>query len=121
MPFPVAEPQIDEAEQALRRKFPMELRARLLRENGGEIVAADDHWLIHPVWDPSDRKTMGRTASHIVRETDVARSWPSFPFEGIPLAANGSGNRIILLGDGDQVFVWDHETGKCLPISVDWS
>ena len=121
MPFPAAEPHIDEAERALGRKFPVELRARLLRENGGEIVAVDDDWLIHPVWDPSDRKTMGRTAGHIVRETEVARSWASFPPEGIPLAANGSGDQIILLSDGDQVLVWDHETGECLPSSVDWS
>ncbi|MBN8808484.1 MAG: SMI1/KNR4 family protein [Sphingomonas sp.] len=120
MPFPVSEQRIVDAEEALGRAFPPELRRRLMRENGGEISLEDDDWSLHPVWDPTDRKTMGRSASHIIAETATARSWESFPSDGVSLASNGTGDRPIVLGCADQIFLWEHETGKCLPVEADW-
>ena len=120
MPFPVSEQRIIEAERALGRTLPQELRRRLMRNNGGEVVVEDDDWSLHPVWDPTDRKTKGRTASHILAETAAARSWVSFPPDGVSLASNGSGDRLITCGNGDHVFMWEHETGECLPVGADW-
>src|SRR5947208_1330783 len=120
MPFPVSEQRIVEAEQALGRTLPGELRLRLMRNNGGEVIVEDDDWTLHPVWDPTDRKTMGRTASHVLVETAAARSWASFPSDGVSLASDGSGDRLILRRNSDQIFLWEHETGECVPIGADW-
>jgi len=120
MAFPVAEQRIVEAESGLGRRLPQDFRARLMRENGGEIVVEDDDWMIHPVWDPTNRKTMGRTASHILTETESARSWSSFPKDGISLASDGCGNRLIVRGSGDELFAWQHSTGECLSVKIDW-
>ena len=120
VPFPVSEQRIVEAEQALGRTLPRELRTRLMRNNGGEVIVENDDWALHPVWDPTDRKTMGRTTSHVLTETSEARSWASFPPDGVSLASDGSGDRLILRGNSDQVFLWEHETGECVPVSTDW-
>ena len=121
MPFPATEQRIIEAEYAIGRRIPQELRSRLMRDNGGEIVVEGSDWFLHPVWDPTDRKTMGRTTGHILVETAEARSWESFPTDGISLASDGGGDRLILRGDSDQIFLWEHETGECLPINTDWA
>ena len=49
VPFPVSEQRIIEAEQALGRGLPQELRQRLMRDNGGEVIVDDDDWFLHPV------------------------------------------------------------------------
>ncbi|MBZ9650387.1 SMI1/KNR4 family protein [Sphingobium sp. 3R8] len=120
MPFPVPEQRIVEAERTLGRMLLQRLRHRLMRDNGGDVSVGDDDWSLHPIWDPMDRKTMGRTASHILKETAAARSWSSFPPDGISLASNGSGDRVIICGRGDQLLLWEHETGECRPIASDW-
>lgn len=120
MPFPVSEQRIIDAEQALGRTLPQELRQRLRHNNGGEVVVEDDNWLLHPVWDPTNRQTIGRTASHILVETAEARSWASFPPDGVSLASNGSGDRLITCRNDDRIFLWEHETGECLPVEAEW-
>ena len=116
MPFPVSEERIIEVEQVLGRMLPRALRMRLMRDNGGEVIVEDGDWALHPVWDPTDRKTIGRTASHVLAETAAARSWASFPADGVSLASDGGGDRLILRGDSDQIFLWEHETGECVPV-----
>ena len=59
-------------------------------------------WQLHPVFDDSDRKRMGRTANHLVRETAVARGWSGFPAEAIAIGANGSGDRLVLMPAGER-------------------
>ncbi|WP_051695147.1 SMI1/KNR4 family protein [Caulobacter sp. UNC358MFTsu5.1] len=120
MPFPVREALIVEAEQALGRRLPPTFRERLTKDNGGEVATADDDWTIHPVWDPTDRRTIARTASHIVKEVDQARAWAGFPSDAIPLAINDQGDRIIVRAARDDPEVWDHETGLITPIDIDW-
>jgi hypothetical protein len=111
MAFPVTDDRIVAAETALERRFPDAMRARLQLQNGGDIATEDDDWTLHPVQDTSDRKRLARTASHVVRETAAARSWPGFPAEGIAIASNGSGDCLVLLPGSDAVLLWDHETG----------
>jgi cell wall assembly regulator SMI1 len=79
MPFAVSEERVALAERELGRRFPRQLRQRLMRDNGGEVTAApvgdeaaadfDPYWELHPVWDDGNRKRAARTASHVVRET----------------------------------------------------
>jgi SMI1-KNR4 cell-wall len=120
MPFPVAIAQIHEAERQLGRKLPMDLRVRLHRENGGQIEAAGESWQLFPVFDSSDRKRITRTANHIVRATQAARTWTDFPQDAIAIAENGSGDFLILRAGSDEVEFWDHETGESEMVDVDW-
>lgn len=112
---------------AIGLALPSQLRARLLLENGGEITAGDDVWQLFPVQDASDRKRLARTANHLLRETAEARKWPAFPSEAVAIAANGTGNYLILRpadrASGElsgTVLLWDHETGSAQPIDVNW-
>jgi hypothetical protein len=119
MAFPTSEEQIRAAENALAVAFPAALRRRLLRENGGELEAADDVWQLFPVQDTTDRKRLSRTANHIVRETAEARKWPGFPPAAIAIASDGSGNYLILEPSG-VILLWDHESGSVAPVEVTW-
>lgn len=122
MAFAGSEVLVAGAETKLGRRLPDAHRARLIRENGGEVRAAREHWTLYPVWDPSNRKTMGRTASHIVRENEaLRREWPDTLPEGwIAIADNGGGDLLVLPPDVDEVRFWDHETGELSPITVRW-
>ena len=124
MPFPGTEEILRRAEQELGLALPPPYRARLLRENGGEVDAADDTWELFPVQDTADRKRVSRTANHVVRETAEARTWSRFPAEAVAIAANGSGDYLILRPAagrlGDTVLLWDHELGTASPVDVTW-
>ena len=121
MAFPVSEDKIIEAETALGRRLPDYLRSRLQKLNGGEIALADDIWMLHPVRDNSDRKRLSRTSNDIILETKTARGWRHFPTDGIALASNGCGDRLVLVSESDDINFWDHETGTLSPIIVEWS
>jgi hypothetical protein len=121
MAFPGSEELIAAAEDALGRRLPATHRARLLADNGGEIGAIDDYWRLFPVWDPTDRRTVARTANHIVRENEALRSgWPDFAPGLIAIADNGGGDLLVLPPDDDQVHWFDHETGAIEPVDVEW-
>jgi hypothetical protein len=118
--FPVAEHLIDAAERELGIRLLPAHRARLARDNGGEVVCDEDCWQLHPVWDNSDRRRAARTASHIVYETREARKWKTFPPDGIAVAADGTGNRLVFRPAAGRIECWDHETGECSPADIDW-
>ncbi|WP_237757822.1 SMI1/KNR4 family protein, partial [Anaeromyxobacter sp. PSR-1] len=65
MAYPAAESLIREAETRLGRSLPVALRNRLIKNNGGSVRTADDDWELFPVWDPTDRGTMRKTACHM--------------------------------------------------------
>ena len=96
------------------------LRERLLKNNGGSVFASGDCWELNPVWDPANRKAIGRTANHIIRETKSACEWNGFPEGAISVAQNGGGDHLILLETGDELKFWDHETGEIEPAQVVW-
>jgi hypothetical protein len=120
MPFPVEVALIHEAERQLAWMLPMDLRVRLHRNNGGEIRAADDVWQLFPVFDPSDRRRITRTANHIVRETQAARARARFPDGAIAIADNGGGDLLIVRAGSEEIEFWDHETGDSCPVDVGW-
>ena len=109
MPFPVGEDRIEEAEGELGRQLPVALRDRLMRDNGGEIEVDgypgdNPIWYLHPVWDPSDRRRVARTANHIVRETREAHDTiGDLPAGSIVIADNGTGDLLLVLADDDDV------------------
>src|ERR1700744_6319893 len=109
MSFPVEEQFILAAEQVLGRLLPASLRKRLRVANGGDVEVGGDTWTLFPVWDPTDRRRMVRTANHIIRETEQARGWRSFPQRAIAVGANGSGDLLILPEGSDEIVLWDHE------------
>jgi hypothetical protein len=127
MAFPTTEDCVARAESELGVRLPAEYRARLLSNNGGELSTADDDWQVFPVFDSSDRKKAARSASHIVRETRKAEQWRGFPPGAVAIAANGTGDLLVLLrspsgdGLGGRVTCWDHETGVLTPTALDFS
>jgi hypothetical protein len=120
MPFPASNGLVSAAEAQLGRSLPFEHRARLVADNGGEIEAIDDDWQLFPVWDPTDRRTQGRTANHIVRENEGLRDWPGLPMGFIAIAANGTGDLLGLLPGTDEVHWFDHEQRTVVPVAIDW-
>jgi hypothetical protein len=119
MSFPTTEGHVVAAEKALGARFPTALRERLLRQNGGEVEAADVVWQLFPVQDLTDRKRLSRTANHVVRETAEARKWPGFPSTAVAIATDGGGN-YLMLGPGGAVLLWDHEDASTVPVEVTW-
>ena len=109
-------------EGRLGRRLPDAHRRRLIRENGGEIRADREDWTLFPVWDPTNRKTMGRTGNHIVRENEaLRRDWADIlPAGSIAIADNGGGDLLVLSPGSDDVLFWDHETGETSPANVQW-
>ena len=125
MPFPIKERLIEETEKKIGARFPDSFRRKMMIENGGEVDAASDTWNLHPFFDTSDKKHLGRTCNHILRETEVSKKWLGFPPNGLNLADNGTGNHLVFLISGDkvdpEVYLWNHETGELTLVVNDFS
>ncbi len=121
MAFPVDEDQIAAAEAQLGRSLPPAHRARLARNNGGEVVVGGREWALFPVLDETDRKRGARTANHILWETEQARAWPAFPAQAVAIASNGLGDLLVLLPGSDGPQLWRHENGATEPVEVSWA
>jgi hypothetical protein len=93
------------------------MRRRLLTNNGGEIAVSGQTYELHPVFDDSNRRTIARTTSHIVHETEEARTWRGFPTGAISIA-DCDGDKLILLERSDQVHLWSHEGDGSKPIEA---
>jgi len=118
MPFPITNEEIVKTETKLGVRFPLSFRVRMMRDNGGEIDAADDDWQLIPILDTSDRKRLTRTCNDIIRETTAMRSWRGFPADAYVIAQNGAGDCLILRkyerdsqSLAEPIYLWDHETG----------
>jgi len=122
MAFAGSEDLVAAAEVALGRRLPELHRRRLIRKNGGEVQAAGEAWTLYPVWDDTDRKTVARTANHLIRENEaLRRDWPDLIPPGfIAIADNGSGDLLVLGPERDDVLTWDHETGRSATVEVQW-
>ena len=109
---------VKRTEAKLGRKLPLGYVAKMCRDNGGEVAADPDQWLLYPIFDDSDRKRLKRTCNDIVHETALAREWPDFPPEALAIGNNGGGDKLVLMADplsdhyADTVYWWDHETGE---------
>ncbi|WP_044626404.1 SMI1/KNR4 family protein [Neotamlana nanhaiensis] len=116
MPFPLEEKYITETELELNVKFPSELKNRMIKSNGGELLISDKfEFELYPFFDKTDRKRINRTCNHIGLETKNAREWNGFPDNGIAIGTDGFGNQLILIHNGngnltDELHFWNHET-----------
>ena len=123
MGFPVDEPRIAAAEEALGRRLPDGLRERLQRDNGGELTVegypGDEIWQLHPVWDDGDRRRIKRTANHIVSETE--ENAEPLPDGAVVVATNNTADILVLPPGSDDPAWWDHETGELHPVTTDWA
>jgi SMI1 / KNR4 family (SUKH-1) len=122
MAFAGSEDLVAAAEATLGRRLPKAHRQRLIRRNGGEVEVAGESWTLYPVWDATDRKTVARTAAHIIRENEVLRrEWQDvLPPGVIAIADNGGGDLLVLEPETETVLLWDHETGRLQPVTVSW-
>lgn len=126
MSFSTTEDRICAEEAKLGTRLPSGYRNRLIAQNGGELDTHGDDWQVFPVFDDGDRKRAGRTAQHIYRETQTARQWHGFPEDAVAVAANGSGDLLVFVGErGDRLagllYHWEHETAKLTPTSLDFT
>jgi hypothetical protein len=128
VPFPLNESQLSVTESKLGVKFPVSFRQRMMESNGGELETGDDAWELYPFHDTSDKKRMTRTFNDIIKETDSAKGWDSFPKGAIAIGSNGCGDQLVLLPDTNNpqvlqsaVYFWNHETGDVVKLANDFA
>jgi hypothetical protein len=124
MPFPITGAEISKTEAKVGFRFPLGLKSRFLKDNGGEVEIAGEIWWLIPFFDSTDRKRIARTCNDIARETSQMRDWGGFPADAFVVAQNGSGDYLIVRPDedgsreiGDTIYFWDHETGEFEPVA----
>lgn len=99
MPFPASEEHIAQEEAKLSRRLPEPLPVSAQQEQRRRFACLDhdwdESWRLYPVWDPTNRRTVGRTANNIVRETESLRRELSgiFPGDAIAVGSNDSGDQ----------------------------
>ena len=113
MPFPVDEKYIAAAEGQIGARFPDAYRAMLMAKNGGHVMLGREQWSLHPIFDTSDRKRVKRTCNHVLAETRTRAGYGGFPQNAVEIGANGYGDALVLLSEGDELLpelhVFDHE------------
>jgi hypothetical protein len=119
MPFPIELKYISEAEAEMGIEFPDKFKAKMILENGGEVLTDEDEWQLFPFFDKLDSKRISRTCNHIGLETEQAKEWGNFPVDAVAIGSNGFGDYLILLPSsinfkklGEDIYLWFHETGE---------
>ncbi len=117
MPFPISPAEIAKTEVKSGFIFPIGMKTRLVKDNGGEIELAGECWQLVPFLDATDRKRLARTCNDIIRETASWRDSEGFPKDGFVIAENGTGNCLFILPDkegsrhlGEIIYFWNHES-----------
>jgi hypothetical protein len=119
MPFPIDPKEIQKTETKLGVTFPLGFKARMSKNNGGELDVDGDFWQLVPFLDSTDRKRLARTCNDIARETKSACESRGFPQDAFVIASDGGGNYLFLRPSaesaktlGENIYQWDHETGE---------
>ncbi len=121
MPLPVPVERIDEEQDRVGRPFPAGLRARLLGSDGGDLFIGDERWTHFPAWDPGSRRSAGRSAGHIARETAafyVGLAGVLAPGL-VAIGENDSGDYLVL-DPSSCPLAWRHETNALEAVDVEW-
>jgi hypothetical protein len=113
--------RIDEEEGRVGRPFPAGLRECLRRSNGGVLFVGEEQWTLFPVWDPSSKRTAGRSAGHIARETTALYDGLEGVLEPglVAIGENGNGDYLMLDATSSPV-VWRHEGNELEVVDVEW-
>src|SRR5262245_24277910 len=91
MPFNIAERFIRAAEDELGARLPHSYRQAMMASNGGGVAAYDDVWMLHPIFDKSDRRRLSRP---VLREGRLYRP---------------------------EVYIWLHDTGDVFVVAQNFS
>ncbi len=125
MPYNLEQAYLVAAEQALGARLPESYRCAMIGVNGGEIEAAGDDWLLHPIADTSEKKRLSRTANHVLKETEAFRNWQGFPQAALAIASNGAGDALVFVRRSGEfepfVYAWSHETQSLSKVANDFS
>jgi len=121
MPFNLDERFIIAAEQQLAVPLPHSYRQAMMTSNGGQVIAYDDVWELHPILDTSDRRRVKRSCNDILHETAFMRGWPGWPENALAIGSNGGGDRLVLLkanrGYEPTVYVFLHDTSELVAVA----
>lgn len=113
------------AEEKLGCQFPDSFGLAMQENNGGCVIADDDEWQLHPIFDTSDRQRIGRTCNDVTRETETMKNWPGWPENAIAIGANGLGDAIVFLCQSGRcdphIYKWSHETGELTLLASDFA
>ncbi|MGE5651527.1 MAG: SMI1/KNR4 family protein [Bacillota bacterium] len=125
MPFDLKEDFVVQTEAKLGAQLPDSYRRAMMAANGGEVSTEDDDWYLYPILDDSDKKRLTRTCNDVVSETASCSKWRRFPTQALAIANNGSGDRLVILRDGNEyaptIYVWFHETGELERVADDFA
>ena len=121
MAYPAPPERVDDEQTRVGRVFPPGLRERLLTSNGGDLYIDDEQWTLYPVWDPTTKRTAGRSAGHIERATASLYGGLAeiLPPGLVAVADNGDGD-YLLLDPASRPVIWRHESGEFEPAEIDW-
>ncbi len=121
MAYPAPPEHVDEEQTRVGKVFPLGLRQRLLTSNGGDLYIDDEAWTLYPVWDPTTKRTAGRSTGHIERATASLYGGLGeiLPPGMVAIADNGEGD-YLLLDPSSRPVIWRHELGEFQPAEVDW-
>ncbi len=122
MGLPTTFEKILEEELRLGCKIPEIIRAIIVKNNGGaECFAGDERdefWVLFSVKDTRTRKHTSRSANHIERETQSAKTWSNFPDRAIVLGENGSGDYLVALKGSELIYIWRHDSNEISETSI---
>ena len=125
MPFNLDERFIAAAEQKLGASLPSSYRQAMMTNNGGEVLAYDDVWNLHPILDTSDRKRVKRSCNDILYETTYMRDWPGWPENALAIGSNGGGDRLVLLKVNRRyeptIYVWLQDSSELVAVADGFS
>lgn len=91
MSFPITGAEIAKTEAKVGFRFPLGLKSRFLKDNGGEVDVAGENWWLIPFLDSTDRKRIARTCNDITRETSKMREWSRFPEDAFVVLKTAAG------------------------------
>ena len=121
MPFKLDERFIVAAEQQLAAPLPHSYRQAMMTSNGGQVIAHDDVWELHPILDTSDRRRLKRSCNDILHETAFMRDWPGWPENALAIGSNGGGDRLVLLKANRRyeptIYVFLHDTSELVAVA----
>ena len=121
MAFAGSKELVASAEAKLGRRLPDVHRARLIRENGGEIIRAGALDALPGLGSIEPQDHGPNRQPHRPGERVLRREWPNALPDGfLALADNGGGNPLVLPQGDDEVRFPDHETGQSSPVKVRW-
>jgi hypothetical protein len=111
MTFPLDSRFVDVAEHSMGVRFPKSYIDFMRETNGG--TTPGDGWLLHPIFDTSDRTRIKRTCNHVVRETERVRAYEGFPERAVVIGENLEHVLLLLLPDaahanqlGNAIYAW---------------